>query len=154
MSNEAFQSTSHTAKLALAFGIILVMLLASGATSLRQAAQINASTVDLANNWLPSINLLGDLKEQVNLVRRTEFRHMLEESAEQKQAMQKALGDARAKFEKTLDQYAPLVNSAKERQLYEGIRKAWQVYIDRSPRLLELSSQPGWTGAGQGADVR
>jgi len=79
------------AKLALAFGIILALMLASGATSLRQASRINASTVDLADNWLPSINLLGDLKEQANLVRRAEFRHMLEAKPEQKQAMQKAI---------------------------------------------------------------
>ena len=79
------------AKLALAFGIILALMLASGGTSLRQASRINASTVDLAENWLPSINLLGDLKEQANLVRRAEFRHLLEDKPEQKQAMQKAI---------------------------------------------------------------
>ena len=133
------------AKLALAFGIILALMLASGATSLRQASRINASTVDLAENWLPSINLLGDLKEQANLVRRAEFRHMLEDKPEQKQAMQKAIDGERVKFERTLERYAPLVSSAEERQLYERIRQTWQAYIERSPRLLELSRQEGGT---------
>ena len=133
------------AKLALAFGIILVLMLASGVTSLRQAAHINASTVDLAENWLPSINLLGDLKEQANLVRRAEFRHMLEDKPELKLAMQKAIDGERVKFERTLERYAPLVSSAEERQLYERIRQTWQAYIERSPQLLELSRREGGT---------
>jgi len=133
------------AKLALAFGLILALMLASGAASLWQASRINASTVDLAENWLPSINLLGDLKEQANLVRRAEFRHMLEDKPELKLAMQKAIDGERVKFERTLERYAPLVSSAEERQLYDRIRQTWQTYIERSPRLLELSRQEGGT---------
>ncbi|WP_280191839.1 methyl-accepting chemotaxis protein [Delftia sp. PS-11] len=138
-----FNQLRTRTKLALAFGTILVLMLASGASSLMQASRINASTVDLADNWLPSINLLGDLKEQLNLVRRAEFRHMLEETAEQKQAMHKAVGDTRVKFERLLERYAPLVSSAEEKQLYEQIRRSWQTYIGLSPRLLELSGQEG-----------
>ncbi|MDD0809960.1 methyl-accepting chemotaxis protein [Curvibacter sp. RS43] len=129
------------AKLAFAFAVILTLMVVSGGISLHQASRINASTVDLADNWLPSVNLLGDLKEGANLVRRAEFRHLLEDSPEQKAAMQRAIQGERVKFEKKLSQYAALVNSEEEKQLFDKITKAWQTYVDKTPQVLALSSQ-------------
>ncbi|MDD0837461.1 methyl-accepting chemotaxis protein [Curvibacter sp. HBC61] len=135
-------------KLVLAFAAILLLMTLSGAISLRQASHINDSTVDLADNWLPSVNLLGDLKERVNLVRRAEFRHLLEDGPEQKEAMQRAIQGERQRFEKTLAQYGSLVSSPEEKQLFDQIGTAWLAYVAHTPRILALSSQ-GPTGVAE-----
>ncbi|MBV8617999.1 MAG: MCP four helix bundle domain-containing protein [Curvibacter sp.] len=135
-------------KLALAFSIVLLLMVAAGVTSLSQASRINASTVDIAENWLPSINLLGDLKDQMNSVRRTEFRHLLETDPAQKEAMQKVIEGTEAKFQNLMAQYRPLVASPAEQQLFDRIESAWQRYAQGIPGILTLSSQ-GEAGVAQ-----
>ena len=52
---------------------------------------INANTVDIATNWLPSIRALGDLRAGVITYRNVIREHMLGETAEDKEATEKVL---------------------------------------------------------------
>ena len=52
---------------------------------------INANTVDIATNWLPSVRVLGDLRAGVITYRNVIREHMLSETLEEKQAQEKTL---------------------------------------------------------------
>ena len=52
---------------------------------------INANTVDIATNWLPSVRVLGDLRAGVITYRNVLREHMLAETLEDKHASEKTL---------------------------------------------------------------
>ena len=52
---------------------------------------INANTVDITTNWLPSVRVLGELRSGVITYRNVIREHMLAESLEDKLAAEKIL---------------------------------------------------------------
>ena len=50
-----------------------------------------ANTVDIATNWMPSVRVLGELRAGVITYRNVIREHMLSQTLEEKQAMEKTL---------------------------------------------------------------
>ena len=128
-------------KLGLAFFVVLVLMGASGVVSLSQASRINASTVEIADNWLPSIHLLADLKDQMNQARRAELRHLLETDPIEKARLRKTIAQADTRFRQLMGEYRPLVVSPEEQVLYERLQPAWRALLRSMTESLSLSDQ-------------
>jgi len=62
------------ARLGLAFGTTAVLLLLTGAVGLFLMSRLQDNTRDLATNWLPSVQKLGELRANVNEARRAALR--------------------------------------------------------------------------------
>jgi phosphoglycerate-specific signal transduction histidine kinase len=70
------------AKLALAFGITTLLTLLLGILAWSQMSQINAGAEDLATNWLPSVQAIGNVRVAANQVRRAESELFLPEGVD------------------------------------------------------------------------
>jgi methyl-accepting chemotaxis protein len=85
------------AKLSIRFKIITVvafLLVATtgmGLLAVKNMRAMNANTVDITTNWLPSVRVLGDLRAGVITYRNVIGEHMLCETLAEKQAMEKTL---------------------------------------------------------------
>ncbi|WP_422017838.1 methyl-accepting chemotaxis protein [Roseateles sp.] len=135
-----FTNLKIGSRLALGFGVLLLLLCAVAGIGSYQTSLINANVIDLGGNWLPSVRVLGDLQGQANAVRRTSLRHLLE--------VDKAGKDAQAvvhsqlvdkQFPATLAVYEKLVSSPEEAALFQQIKTLWAAYQEDDRKLQTLS---------------
>ena len=130
---------SIRAKITAVVAILLVALAGAGVLAVMKMRAINASTVDITTNWLPSIRVLGDLRAGVITYRNVIREHMLAETLEEKQAAEKTLAtvvDANAKVRQA---YEPMITSAEERALYNDWVKTWEEYKKGTAEVMALS---------------
>ena len=62
-----------------------------GLLAVRNMRAMNANTVDITANWMPSVRALGDLRSGVITYRNVIREHMLAETLEEKLAAEKTL---------------------------------------------------------------
>jgi methyl-accepting chemotaxis protein len=86
-----FAKLSIRSKVITVIAFLLVTMTGMGLLAVYNLRSINANTVDIAANWLPSVRALGELRSGVITYRSVVREHMLAESLEQKQAAEKIL---------------------------------------------------------------
>jgi len=127
-------------KLALGFGIVELLMITLGVFSIIQLSKVNASTVDIATNWLPSVKVLGEIHSITADIRRHELNHVLrtdkQQEAEEVAAIAKA-SDLLASAEK---RYEPEITSPEEKKLYDDFLAGWDKKVQNQNQVLELSA--------------
>ncbi len=62
-----------------------------GFLAVQEMRAMNANTVDIATNWMPSVRILGELRSGVITYRNVIREHMLAETLDEKLASEKTL---------------------------------------------------------------
>ena len=127
------------ARLSGGFAIILLLLCCMGAAAYFQAARIYGGTEQIADNWLPSVESLGNIRALANSVRRASLRSVLETTPEGKRTQRAQHEEAVAKMATAMQAYDKLVSSPQEQQLNQKTKAAWADYLALDHRLLERS---------------
>jgi methyl-accepting chemotaxis protein len=127
---------------------VVVLLLAAmtgmGLLAVRNMRAINASTVDITTNWLPSVRVLGELRAGVITYRNVIREHMLAETLEEKDAAEKVLATVVESNTKLRQAYEPMITSNEERALYNEWSQTWDNYRKGTQEVLALSRKtPG-----------
>ncbi|MEA3117836.1 MAG: hypothetical protein QOI13_1106 [Paraburkholderia sp.] len=135
----SINSVKISTRLGAGFGVLVVLLCLVGGFSVHEASFINGSTVDIADNWLPKVQSLGDMRAEVNTVRRTELRLLIEAEPKTRQSQRAQHDDTAAKLEAALQSYQKLVSSPEEAELAQRIRQDWNDYRVADKKILELS---------------
>jgi len=119
--------------------LLLVTMTGLGLLAARNMRAINANTVDIATNWLPSVRVLGELRTGVMTYRNVIREHMLAETLEGKLAAEKTLAGVVASNDKIRVVYEPLVTSPEERALYKEWSELWDKYKKGTEDVMALS---------------
>ncbi len=130
---------SIRAKIISVVAFLLVAMTGMGLLAVRNMRAINASTVDIATNWLPSVRVLGELRAGVITYRNVIREHMLGETAEEKAATEKVLEGVVESNAAIRQKYEPLVTSPEERALYNDWSKTWDAYKKGTQEVMALS---------------
>ena len=135
---------SIRSKIILVVAFLLVVMTGMGLLAVRNMRAINASTVDIATNWLPSVRALGELRAGVITYRNVIREHMLGETIEEKDSSEKVLQgvvDGNIKIRQT---YEPMITTPEERALYNDWSKSWDAYKKGTQDVMALSRKdPG-----------
>ncbi|WP_022724015.1 methyl-accepting chemotaxis protein [Rhodopseudomonas sp. B29] len=130
---------SIRAKITVVVLFLLAAMSAIGALSLKQMSDINGSTVEIANSWLPSVRALGEIRAATITYRAIVRSHLLATDEPSKQAQEKLLakwigilGEVQARYER-------LITSPEERAIYNESKDAWQQYLEGVQQVLVLS---------------
>jgi len=110
-----------------------------GAVALLQMRSINASTIDIASNWLPSVRTIGELRAAGITYRTVIRQYMLSFTAEEKQAMEKTLETVTANVNKARAAYEKLISAPEERALYAEWSQLWEEYVRGTQQVLAKS---------------
>ena len=132
-------NVSIRAKITTVVAFLLVAITGMGLLAVWNMRAINASTVDITTNWLPSVRVLGDLRAGVITYRNVIREHLLAETAEEKEEAEKVLAtvvESNAKIRRT---YEPLITSAEERALYNEWVELWERYKKGTEDVMALS---------------
>jgi methyl-accepting chemotaxis protein len=132
-------SFSIRTKITVVVAFLLVAMTGMGLLAVRNMRSINASTVDITTNWLPSVRILGDLRAGLITYRNVVREHMLAETAEEKQAMEKTLDTVIESNLKIRQSYEPLITTAEERAIYNEWVQLSDSYEKGVREVLALS---------------
>jgi len=127
------------AKLVSAFGIILLMLASVGLFAVWQLRQVNAASTEIAENWLPSVNAISLVRDNVRVLRQIEFEHVLETEDAAMAKVEQVMVANLEEFAKRSKVYEPLISSPKERQLWDQFKQAREGYMRTHEQLVALS---------------
>jgi methyl-accepting chemotaxis protein len=148
-----FSQLSIRTKITALVAILLLALSALGALSLLTMRTLHASTADIATSWLPSVRVLGDLRYQVMSYRNDLREHLLGETLDEKKASESKLARTADDIAKTRQSYEKLITSPEESALYKDFSSAWTTYMEKAPKLLELSRQELGAGSHQAHQI-
>jgi methyl-accepting chemotaxis protein len=132
-----FRNLNTGKKMAVAFGIIEVLMIGLGVFSLVQLSRVNGTTEQIVSDQMPSVRLLGSLKYDTAAMRRSELSYLLAYEHKEKwdAAMKQALDDLQ-QHEK---EYEPLISSEEERGFDQEFRQAWEKYLAVHERVMALT---------------
>ena len=136
-----FAKYSIRTKITGVVAFLLVAMSAMGALNIRQMYTINSATVDIVNNWLPSVRVLGELRAATITYRAIVRSHLLATDEAGKQLQEDLLAKWITNTDKARKAYEPLVTSAEERALYEEFSTSWAEYLAGVKEVLVLSRQ-------------
>ena len=109
---------SIRSKIIAVVALLLVAMSGMGLLAVTNMRAINANTVDITTNWLPSVRVLGDLRAGVITYRNVIREHMLSETLEEKQAAEKTLATVVESNTKIRAELRAMITSPEERALY------------------------------------
>ena len=134
-----FSDMKLSSKLMGSFTVLILLTLLVGGLGIWEMKKINNNTADIATNWLPSVKILGAVRNAANGVRRVEPDHILSADDAERSEIDKKLTAAKAKLEKVIAEYEPLISDASERKLFQDFQKAKEAYFVTQEKLLTLS---------------
>ncbi|KJC45831.1 chemotaxis protein [Bradyrhizobium sp. LTSP885] len=130
---------SIRAKLISVVAFLLLVVTGMGLLAVRDMRAINANTVDITTNWLPSVRILGELRAGLITYRNVIREHMLAETLEEKLAAERTLAGVVEANTKTRATYEAVITSPEERALYNQWVDTWTRYKKGTDEVMELS---------------
>ncbi|MDB5567290.1 MAG: Methyl-accepting chemotaxis protein [Tardiphaga sp.] len=130
---------SIRAKITIVVSFLLIAMSAMGGLAVKQMRDINGSTVEIADSWLPSVRVLGEIRAATITYRAIVRSHLLATNEAGKQAQEVLLAKWIDILEKARKRYEPLITSPEERAFYTASNAAWIEYLDGVKQVLVLS---------------
>jgi methyl-accepting chemotaxis protein len=121
------------------FGLLVAIIGGQGYLANSKIDAVNDSVIDLATNWLPSIDVIREMDTIVARFRLSEARHVMSTEEADMRAIEKDLDAAAAELAAARKHYEPMIASPEERRIYEDFVKLWSDYERLHARLLQLS---------------
>ncbi|HXV32029.1 MAG TPA: HAMP domain-containing methyl-accepting chemotaxis protein [Sinorhizobium sp.] len=125
-----------------AAGMVLLTAVLSW-VSISSLSEIDVNSDEVVNNWLPSVERSKEIDTALSDLRVAFNRHVLASNEEEEQAAVKAIEEEKARFLRTVDDYAALVRAEdvnEKAELYKIRATAGQL-IEASGRMIAASSE-------------
>jgi methyl-accepting chemotaxis protein len=136
-----FRNLKIGKKLGLGFGVLEVLMVALGVFSIIQLSKVNANTVDIATNWLPSVKVLGDVRYIISTERRVELYHLQRSDKKDEEKDEADISKQMGLLAAARKEYEPMIATPEERAIYEGFSDQWSKRLELEQHALELSRQ-------------
>ncbi|WP_207077826.1 methyl-accepting chemotaxis protein [Novosphingobium sp. KA1] len=119
--------------------LIALAALACGFTALKFISSLGDRITYAADNTVPSLAALNEIRARTTLARITLAQHILEPTREGTERIDARLDKALTDADGAIASYDKLVSDAKERALYETLRKAWSDWKANAVPVRRLS---------------
>ncbi|MFE8644228.1 methyl-accepting chemotaxis protein [Sphingomonas sp. NCPPB 2930] len=127
-------------KLAVAFGLLVVLVVALGAIALSALGRVHGHVQEIGGNLLPSVQILGDMRVDANRIRLAEGVMVMSRTPAQAKVLIAEVGEQRKSLVKSEAAYAPLVSSGEEADGYRGYQVRRDAYLKSLDEITRLSS--------------
>ncbi len=128
-------------KLSLGFGIILVLMLASGLISLNRMNIVNDQSTIIAENWMPSIKVTEEINTNTSDFRIAQYEHVLSTTEEGMKKAENMMDSVLATMKKNRADYEKLISSPEEQAVYDSFSRKFDKYMESHKQLLVVSRQ-------------
>ncbi|MEF7613573.1 methyl-accepting chemotaxis protein [Aquincola sp. MAHUQ-54] len=126
-------------RLALAFGGVIALAAGLGLSAIGQLASLKGNVEEITANWLPSVQVISEIKATASDVRRAELQHLLSTSDEQMTIYEGRFDALVQEMAADFAAYEPLVSSPQEQALWDDFKRQWALYLGEHPKIRALS---------------
>jgi len=125
----------------LSFALIALLALGLGGFSLLEMRRMNQQSLEVDQNWQPSIVAANALALTSTQIRTITLRMLVVRDNNDVQALLKRVGELDEQLNRQQDVYEKLITEADERSAYERFLSAKATYIKDQHRVVELVRQ-------------
>lgn len=122
-----------------AFAIVLSILMGISVFSIYQLSQVNSSSTEITQNWLPSIKAIGAVNTAASDLRIAMNAHILQTTEDGMRRVEKMADDARAIIKAERAKYDNLISLEEERAIYSEFSRLWSESEVFDRKVIELS---------------
>jgi len=126
-------------KLIVSFGAVLLLTLAMGVASILSMGQVNQASTDLAQNWMPSVRAVLELRGDVGDYRRWELAHLLNEDPKGMAGYEKRMDETLATLKAHRQAYEKVINEGEEKTLAAEFDKSLAAFMIEHEKMMTLS---------------
>ena len=126
-------------RLAGAFGLLVLLLVGMAVAAYSQLSSIHDDTLDLADKWLPSVQVVNQMQTQATGNRVSVATHILNTDEAAMGGIEQEITQGRDKLAKQRQTYEKLISSPEEKRLYEEFSAAWKKYAETNDKVLAHS---------------
>jgi len=126
------------AKLLISFSAVLLLTAFLGIFSIVQLAKVNQTSTDMEENWMPSIQVLLEIKSNVQRTRTLEYAGFIYSDPENVDKVQKLLDATLNDLKKENEQYVKLISVSEEKRIYGEFTKSWAQYMAEHDKIVQL----------------
>ncbi|MGN8005312.1 methyl-accepting chemotaxis protein [Acidovorax sp. 22279] len=122
-----------------AFATLILLLMGLAGLAALQLSTMRSATVEIADNWLPSVRAANEMDSQLLVARMTVLGHVMNTDAAAMEAIDKKVVTDRQKLDQSLKAYEKLISGDNERKAYDQLVQQWKQYREVDDRVLALS---------------
>ncbi len=119
---------------------LTMILLGQGWTSISKLQSMRTSSVDISDNWLPSVRVLGEIKYMATRHRVWVFRRNQAEDDATRQVVADKTTAILADMEQAFTKYEPMIDGQEERALWTAFRSEWAEYLRAVEAVFQLKA--------------
>jgi len=135
-----FYDLKIATKLIVSFGVVLLLTLVMGVSGIYSMSRVNQASTDIAEDWMPSVRAVMELRNDVGELRRWELAHMLNEDVKAKTDYEKRMEVTLATMKTHRDAYDKLISSPEEKTLAAEFDKTWTAFMADHGKMMALSN--------------
>ncbi|HJE25395.1 MAG TPA: methyl-accepting chemotaxis protein [Methylorubrum populi] len=121
------------------FSLLAAAAAIQGGISIVKLSSIDRDVRSIADNWLPSVGLLGDITTATRDERVKTYRYVAASDTDQLLAdNEKSVRTSQAALTALRRAYEPLISSPEERALYDRFSATWATYGQRVEEIVTL----------------
>ena len=117
-----------------AFALMLTGTVALGAFAINRLQDVNVAADDVASDWLPSSNILGDLSEDFEIYRGRQAQALLAD--ENRTEITTKIAASEQKIAADLKAYESYISPGRETDLANAIKAASSAYLAQSAPFM------------------
>ncbi len=136
-----FSALPVSVKIAVSFVVLLLALTALGGFSIFELSRLNASTVSLSGDALPSIRALGRINAAMAARRISEYDLAVSNMEGDRSTRVNELSVRTAMVAKSMTDYAPLIVDSQEKAVFDTLKAAWARYLAISGQVSIFARQ-------------
>ncbi|OYU89043.1 MAG: methyl-accepting chemotaxis protein [Bradyrhizobiaceae bacterium PARB1] len=108
-------------------------------TAISKSSDMNMKAEDVAQNWLPSVRALGEVKYAITRSRVNEARMVMATNQSQRSETEALIKMSNGEMSAAKTRYEPLISSPDERSRWQNFMDKWSVYARNQAEVLRLS---------------
>ena len=128
-------------RLALGFCMVLALLVGVALVGAHGIGNVNDRVSLFASDTLPSLKTVAAMRGTVDSVRRLESQHLLVDTAEEMDSLEKRIATRHSELGKQLQDYEKLLSDPQDKQRWQQVASTAAVYAAEWEKLRPLSRQ-------------
>lgn len=123
-------------KLMGSFFIVILLLVATGLTSVTKMSGMGEEVTETTNHWMPNVILAGALKASTTDVERLVLRTTLEPSPSEKDRLAGDLSESIEKVNEQIKTFESLITNEEDRTIYSEVNSSWEKFTEGVPVII------------------
>ncbi|GGY08146.1 HAMP domain-containing protein [Massilia dura] len=136
-----FRDLKIARKLLLAFAVVQLLMLVLGIACLQSMSRINDASSDLAENWLPSVRAVMQVRNDVGDLRRQELAFLMADDPQERNRFSQQMDTTKAAAGTNIANYEKLISSPEERAQFNVFAGSWQGFLAEHGKVMDLARQ-------------